>query len=461
MAPIDEGIAFLRSSDVSSISDVARKFKVNRSTLSKRYNGKRGSWSQATERKQLLTKKQELVLVRHISRLCEWCLPPTPAMVTTWAASMCGTEPGKDWSAAFKPRHKDVLDSRYLNTLDLARHKADSEASYRQYFTVLRQKIDQYNIQPHNCYNMDEKGFLIGYLQKVRRIFPKALMEKQKLLGTGQDGSREWITLLATICADGSSLPPALIYKAVSGDLQDSWLQDYDPDEHPCWFASSPNGWTSNELGLSWLQSLFNKETLDKAKRDWRLLILDGYSSHYTLKFLDWCRSNRILVAMFPPHSTYRLQPLDVSLFRPLATHYSQLLDRHTRLSLGILNSSKRDFFKNFYPAFDKTFIEANIRSGWLKTGIEPFDLEQVLKIFGKEEEGLQASTPSTNHSSSCLDSPSAVRTIRRIVDEGVAHRDAQSQRTIEKLGSTCLTLSAELSLVREREQGYLETINN
>jgi hypothetical protein len=164
---------------------------------------------------------------------------------------MCSTEPGKDWSAAFKARYKDVLNSRYLNTLDLIRHKADSEASYRQYFTVLRQKIDQYNIQPHNCYNMDEKGFLIGYLQKVRRIFPKALMEKQKLLGTSQDGSREWITLLATICAAGSSLPPALIYKAVSGDLQDSWLQDYDLDKHPYWFASSPNGWTSNELSLS------------------------------------------------------------------------------------------------------------------------------------------------------------------------------------------------------------------
>jgi hypothetical protein len=124
MAPIDEAIAFLRSSDVSSISGVARRFKVNKSTLSKRYNGKRGSWSQATERKQLLTKKQELVLVRHISRLCEWCLHPTPAMVTTWASSMCGTEPGNDCSAAFKARHKDVLDSRYLNTLGLARHKA-------------------------------------------------------------------------------------------------------------------------------------------------------------------------------------------------------------------------------------------------------------------------------------------------------------------------------------------------
>jgi hypothetical protein len=82
------------------------------------------------------------VLVRHISRLYEWCLPPTLVIVTTWAASMCSTEPGKDWSAAFKARYKDVLNSRYLNTLDLIRHKADSEASYRQYFTVLRQKID-------------------------------------------------------------------------------------------------------------------------------------------------------------------------------------------------------------------------------------------------------------------------------------------------------------------------------
>ena len=133
--------------------------------------------------------------------------------------------------------------------------------------------MDQYNIQPHNCYNMDEKGFLIGYLQKVRKIFPKALMQQQKLLGTGQDGAREWITLIATICTDGSSLPPALIYKAVSGDLQGTWLQEYNQTEHLCWFAGSPNGWTSNKLDMSWLQSSFHKETLDKAERDCPLFL--------------------------------------------------------------------------------------------------------------------------------------------------------------------------------------------
>jgi hypothetical protein len=45
---------------------------------------------------------------------------------------------------------------------------------------------------------------------------------------------------------------------------------------------------------------------------------------------------------------------------------------------------SKRDFFAIFYPAFDKPFSEENIRSRRPKTGIEPWDPAQVLKIFDK-----------------------------------------------------------------------------
>jgi hypothetical protein len=52
----------------------------------------------------------------------------------------------------------------------------------------------------------------------------------------------------------------------------------------------------------------------------------------------------QILVAVFPPHSTYRLQPLDVSLFRPLISYYSQLLDTHSRLPQGLTSVTKRDF---------------------------------------------------------------------------------------------------------------------
>jgi len=79
MAPIDEAIAFLKSSDQTPIAEVARRFNVNRSTLSKRFQGKTGPLAERAESHQLLSNKQELVLVEHIGRLSEWCLPPTLA----------------------------------------------------------------------------------------------------------------------------------------------------------------------------------------------------------------------------------------------------------------------------------------------------------------------------------------------------------------------------------------------
>jgi len=85
----------------------------------------------ANETKQLLSNNREIVLVNHIQRSCDWCLPPTPAIVAAWAKELCGQQPNKNWLAGSKARHKGVLDCRYLNAINLLRHKADSAASYR------------------------------------------------------------------------------------------------------------------------------------------------------------------------------------------------------------------------------------------------------------------------------------------------------------------------------------------
>jgi hypothetical protein len=151
------------------------------------------------------------------------------------------------------------------------------------------------------------------------------------------------------------------------------------------------------------------------------------------------------------------------SVFGSLATYYSQQLDHHARLLQGLTAVTKRDSFENFHSAYDRAFTEDNIKSGWQKTGLEPFDPEQVLKIFKKEEAGdkdvFTDQAPSDSHSSCCLDSSLAMRTIRRVVSEGVAIGNAQSQGLVDKLGNACLTFATELILTREREQGFLETI--
>jgi len=52
---------------------------------------------------------------------------------------------------------------------------------------------------------------MLGILTRLKRVFSKRLYEEGKIKSYIQDGNREWTTLLACICADGSALAPALM----------------------------------------------------------------------------------------------------------------------------------------------------------------------------------------------------------------------------------------------------------
>jgi len=466
---MDAALAELRAGTVLSISEVARKHNVGRSSLSRQFNAKTTNKDQGDESRRLLNKHQEQQLVSYIRRQCELCLPPTARIVANIAAEMAGREPSKNWSSRFVDRNRDQLDSRYLTTLDLSRHKDDSRESFKQYFNIVGHKIEEYGITADNIYNMVEKGFMIGQVQKTHRIFTKDTYTDEKEAKAGQDGNREWITVLATICADGTALSPALIYKAVSGDLQDTWLEDFKPEEHSCYFAATPNGWTSDKHGLDWLESVFHKETKSKARRSWRLLFVDGHGSHLNMQFIEQCQKHRILLAIYPPHSTHRLQPLDVSCFRPLAHYYSQGLDDLIWNSAGHTTIKKRDFFKIFWTAFEQTFTEKTIGSAWSKTGIWPFNPEEVLKtlppenktppLFGRGQKRM-SSSPLEG-----IASPSKAKKLRRRVADASSVKDQRTSNTVVQLNGILVRTSAELvitkldnkqlkqSLTRERRQ--------
>lgn len=138
--------------------------------------------------------------------------------------------------------------------------------------------------------------------------------------------------------------------------------------------ASSPSGWTNNDIGLAWLEQVFDRCTKQKARRgrDWRLIILDGHGSHVTPDFLDYCDSHRILLAILPPHSTHTLQPLDVVLFKPLSTAYSAALSDHLHKSQGLLPVKKGDFFPLFWSAWQSAFKTETVLKSFEATGIWP-----------------------------------------------------------------------------------------
>jgi len=79
--------------------------------------------------------------------------------------------------------------------------------------------IEKYRITAENIYNFDEKGFLIGFGRSLKRIMTQEALRSGRITKSKQDGSREFISILACISAIRRWVPPLLIYKGESGDL--------------------------------------------------------------------------------------------------------------------------------------------------------------------------------------------------------------------------------------------------
>lgn len=153
----------------------------------------------------------------------------------------------------------------------------------------------------------------------------------------GQDGSRELVTVMDCISADGDVLPPFIIMKGQR--ISFGWAKDSELDR--AWFASSPTGWIDSELNLEWLKKCFEPLTRDKAAGDWRALVFDNHKSHLSTAALQFCLDNRIICCGLPPKTSGVLQPLDVSCFRPLQKAYGEIVSDETRNAVAI---GKQDF---------------------------------------------------------------------------------------------------------------------
>lgn len=317
--------------------------------------------------------------------------------------------------------------------MDSVRHAADSSDKYKLYFDLLQHKITEYDVDAEHTYNMDEKGFMIGVVGRSKRIFSKRRWEKKEVRASLQDGNREWITLLACVCADGSALPPGLIYQAAGKAVQSSWVQSIDPRKHSVHFTTSPSGWTNDDVGLAWLEQVFDRYTKKKARRKYRLLIVDGHGSHLTMDFIRYCDDNKILLAIFPPHSTHTLQPLDVVCFKPLSSNYTNELTQHTHRSMGWLPIKKGDFFPLFWKAWVSSFTVAT-----------------VLRSFEVTEASM-----SQESSTSCYSGEDWLK-VQSLIRSAVKDERSKESR---KLGRSLHHLSVQNELLHHEMKGLKEAL--
>lgn len=211
-----------------------------------------------------------------------------------------------------------------------------------------------------DIYNMDETGFQMGVASTAKVVCGSET--RQSHAKALQPGNREWVTAIVTVNAVGWVLPAQIIFAAAKH--QSLWYHEL-PEEYV--ISVSSNGWTTDQLGVEWLQKLFEPNTASRTIGRYRLLILDGHGSHATAEFDRFCMEKKIIPLYMPPHSSHLLQPLDVSCFSPLKRLYGQRVQE--QIQKGIYSVGKEDFI-HIYPAVHQQSLSSlNIQwlcSNWL-----------------------------------------------------------------------------------------------
>ncbi len=141
--------------------------------------------------------------------------------------------------------------------------------------------------------------------------------------------------------------------------------------------AVSESGYTNDLLSFEWLKH-FDAQTRPP-NNEWRMLVIDGYGSHLTIEFINYCYRPKVKISVFllPAHSTHILQPLDIRVFQSFKHYHQEVLEDSIRY--GGNDYKRPDFLASFQKMRDLTFKKPIICSAFRKAGLYPFDPSAVL----------------------------------------------------------------------------------
>ena len=211
-------------------------------------------------------------------------------------------------------------------------------------------------------WNLDETA--TTNVQRCKKIVTKKGIKQVNSVTSGERGTL--VTSCFFISASGATIPPAMILprkkfkqhmlnNAPSGSLG----------------LANPTGWMNTELFVEVIQHFISKTF--SSKENPSLLIFDNHESHLSIKALDLAKNYGVTILTIPPHSSHKMQPLDISVFAPFKVYYNDAVKswllNHPGVPITIY-----EIASCVNIAYEKSFTITNIQSGFRKSGIFPFD---------------------------------------------------------------------------------------
>lgn len=366
--------------DGEKIRAIGRRFGIHEATLRKRLKlGLVGGPSMG--RKAVFTKAQETEIASHLLLLAKLFYGVTLTELRRIAFEFADKNnikhnfneatklAGKDWAQGFMRRNPQ-LSLRKPEATSINRILSFNKNEISHFYDNLKSVMDKYNFPPSRIFNVDETG--ITTVQRPPAIIgPKG----QKQVGSATSLERgKNITLCCAMSATGIFIPPMFIFP---GKRASSGIKHGGPAGSS--YKMSESGWMNEELFYQWLQHFVSHT--QSSKETPTLLLMDNHSSHTSLLTYNYCKDNGIIVVSFPPHTSHRLQPLDLTFFGPLKTAYNRecslFLKQH-----GFQRISKEDVPILLKSAYEKVAGVSKAVSGFSKPGIFPFNDD----VFGDED---------------------------------------------------------------------------
>ncbi|SJL16830.1 uncharacterized protein ARMOST_20359 [Armillaria ostoyae] len=275
--------------------ETGKEIKLNHATVINHVKGK-NTHAQNNAQKAWLTLEEVEVIVMYIIKLGNCGFPLSHWRLKEHVDEILGAwlgdhfligGVGKKWTHRFLEKYSDRIKMTWSTPLEEKQGCAVNPHTNEAWFTMLGEVIKKYDIAEELTYRTDEIGCSESTGQRDRVMGAHDRRPHYQQIG----GSRENIMIIVTICADGTSTPPAVIFKGRA--YQVNWNISY-----------SKKGWTNGKIGVEWIK-IFDEQIKTKAAGRYHLLLVDGHNSHYTHEFLQYACTHEIIVLCYPSHATH------------------------------------------------------------------------------------------------------------------------------------------------------------
>lgn len=268
---------------------------------------------------------------------------------------------GIDWMKGFMKR-RPRLSLRKPENTSLARNVNFNKHNVDTFYNNLESVLEKYKFPESRIINVDESG-VTTVLQSPKVVAPTGAKQVGQCVSAERG---ELVTFCGIVTASGNSIPPVYVYPRVN--FKTHFMHGAPSGSRG--FATR-NGWMTQTVFLEVAKHI--QQNTSATKENPVLIILDNHESHVCLETILFCRENGIILLTFPPHTSHRLQPLDVAIYGPFKNHcklaFNKWISENPGKSITIYEIAKLTA-----PAYDEAFSRKNIVAGFKKTGIFPFN---------------------------------------------------------------------------------------